>query len=48
MLNTMLPKERVIAALEFKTPDRIPTGETGIDYTITERALGHHTLYRAK
>ena len=44
----MLPKERVIAALEFKTPDRIPTGETGIDYTITEQALGHPTLYRAK
>ncbi len=44
----MLPKDRVIAALEFKTPDRIPTGETGIDYTITEQALGHPTLYRAK
>jgi hypothetical protein len=44
----MLPKERVIAALEFKTPDRIPVGETGIDYSITEQALGHPTLYRAK
>ncbi len=44
----MLPKERVIAALEFKTPDRIPVGETGVDYTITERALGRPTLYRAK
>jgi uroporphyrinogen decarboxylase len=44
----MLPKERVIAALEFKTPDRIPTGETGVDYTITEQMLGHPTLYRAK
>lgn len=44
----MLPKERVIAALDFKTPDRIPTGETGIDYAITEQALGHPTLYRAK
>jgi len=43
----MLPKERVIAALEYKTPDRIPVGETGIDYTITEQALGHPTLYRA-
>jgi uroporphyrinogen decarboxylase len=44
----MLPKERVIAALEFKTPDRIPLGETGVDYTITEQALGRSTLYRAK
>jgi hypothetical protein len=44
----MLPKERVIAALEFKHPDRIPVGETGVDYTITEQALGHPTLYRAK
>lgn len=44
----MLPKERVIAALEFTQPDRIPIGETGIDYTITEMALGHPTLYRAK
>jgi len=37
--NPMLPKERVIAALEFKTPDRIPVGETGVDYPITEAAL---------
>jgi hypothetical protein len=44
----MLPKERVIAALEFHRPDRIPVGETGIDYPITEQALGHPTLYRAK
>ncbi len=28
--------------------DRVPTGETGVDYTITERALGHPRLYRAK
>ncbi len=44
----MLPKERVIAALEFHTPDRIPVGETGVDYTITEQALGRPTLYRGK
>lgn len=44
----MLSKARVIAALEFAKPDRIPVGETGIDYTITEQALGHPTLYRAK
>ena len=44
----MLPKERVIRALEFSRPDRIPVGETGVDYTITEQALGRPTLYRAK
>jgi hypothetical protein len=44
----MLPKERVIAALEFRTPDRIPIGETGVDYSITEQLLGRPTLYRAK
>ncbi len=44
----MSPKERVIAALEFGTPDRIPVGETGVDYPITEAVLGRPTLYRAK
>jgi hypothetical protein len=44
----MLPKERVIAALKFRNPDRVPVGETGVDYTITEKALGRPTLYRAK
>ncbi len=44
----MLPKERVIAALDFGHPDRIPVGETGIDFAITEQVLGHPTLYRAK
>jgi len=44
----MLPKERVIRALNHEEPDRVPTGEIGIDYPITERALGRETLYRAK
>lgn len=44
----MTPKERVIAALEFRTPDRIPVGETGVDYPITEVVLGRPTLYRAR
>jgi hypothetical protein len=44
----MLPKERVIAALEHRRPDRVPVGEIGVDYPITERALGRSTLYRAK
>jgi hypothetical protein len=44
----MLPKSRMIAALEHRNVDRVPVGEIGVDYTITERALGHETLYRAK
>jgi hypothetical protein len=44
----MTPKERMRAALDFTGPDRVPIGETGIDYTITEAALGRPTLYRAK
>lgn len=44
----MLPKGRVIAALEHRAPDRVPIGEIGVDYPITERALGRETLYRAK
>jgi uroporphyrinogen decarboxylase len=44
----MLPKSRTIAALEHRAVDRVPVGEIGVDYTITERALGHETLYRAK
>jgi hypothetical protein len=38
----------VIAALEHQRPDRVPTGEIGVDYPITEKALGRETLYRAK
>jgi len=44
----MLPKSRVIAALDHERSDRVPVGEVGVDYPITERALGRETLYRAK
>jgi uroporphyrinogen decarboxylase len=44
----MLPKERVVAALEHRSFDRVPVGEIGVDYPITDRALGGETLYRAK
>lgn len=44
----MLPKSRMIAALEHKEPDRVPVGEQSIDWEITDRALGVKTLYRAK
>ncbi len=44
----MLSKSRVIAALEHKEPDRVPIGEQGVDWEITDRALWVKTLYRAK
>lgn len=44
----MLPKSRVVAALQHKEPDRVPIGEQGVDWEITDRALGVKTLYRAK
>lgn len=44
----MLPKERVIAALQHREPDRVPVGEMAIDFEMTEMALGHPTLYRSK
>ncbi len=44
----MLPKDRMIAALEHREPDRVPIGEQSIDWEITDRALSVKTLYRAK
>lgn len=44
----MLPKSRMIAALEHREPDRVPIGEQAVDWEITDRALGVQTLYRAK
>jgi uroporphyrinogen decarboxylase len=44
----MLPKDRVIAALEHREGDRVPIGETGADWEITERVLGRPTYYRSK
>ena len=44
----MLPKSRLITALEHREPDRVPIGEVGVDWEITDRALGVETLYRAK
>lgn len=44
----MLPKERIVAALEHREGDRVPIGETGADWEIAERALSHPTLYRSK
>lgn len=44
----MLPKSRMIAALQHREPDRVPIGEQGVDWEVTDRALGVKTLYRAK
>lgn len=44
----MFPKERVIAALEHREGDRVPIGEIGADWEITERAIGRQTYYRSK
>lgn len=44
----MLPKERVIAALNHEEPDRVPTGENAVDCDLVEQILGHPTLYNAR
>lgn len=44
----MLPKERVIATLEHREPDRIPWGEHFIDYNVYEEFLGRETYVHAK
>jgi uroporphyrinogen-III decarboxylase len=44
----MLPKERMIAALEHREADRVPVGELASDFEMTERILGRKTYYRSK
>ena len=44
----MTPKERVIAALRHKQPDRAPWGEHSIDYNIYEMVLGRESFVHAK
>lgn len=44
----MLPRERVIAALNHQEPDRIPWGEHSIDYNVYEDILGRPTFVQAK
>jgi hypothetical protein len=44
----MKPKERMLAVLNGERPDRVPTGELGVDYPVTEYVLGRPTYYRAK
>jgi hypothetical protein len=44
----MNSKERMLAVLNKEQPDRVPTGEMGVDYPITEYVLNRPTYYRAK
>jgi uroporphyrinogen decarboxylase len=44
----VLPRERVIAALEHREPDRIPWGEHYIDYNVYEDILGRATFVHVK
>ena len=44
----MTPKERVMAALEHREPDRVPHGEFATDHSVIEQALGRPTYWRAK
>ena len=44
----MLPKHRVIAALNHEEPDRVPTGENAVDCELVERILDRPTLYNAR
>lgn len=44
----MLPKERMIAALEHREADRVPVGEIHADWDIIERALGRQTYVHSQ
>lgn len=44
----MTSRERVLATLEGKIPDRVPWGEFAIDFDTVEKILGHETYLRAK
>jgi hypothetical protein len=44
----MTSKQRVIAELEHREPDRVPTGEFATDYPIIEQLLGREAFWRGK
>ena len=44
----MNSKERVVAALDFCEPDRVPTGEFATDHSLIDEVLGRKTFWRAK
>jgi hypothetical protein len=41
-------KERVYATLNGQIPDRVPIGESAIDFDTVEKIVGHETYLRAK
>ena len=44
----MLPRSRMVAALQHREPDRVPIGELAVDWRIAEEALGVKTLYQSE
>ena len=44
----MNSKQRVLATLEGKIPDRVPIGEFAVDFDTVEKILGRETYLRAK
>ncbi len=44
----MTSKERVMAVLDGRIPDRVPLGEYAVDFDTAEKILGHETYFRAK
>ena len=44
----MNSRERVLATLAGRLPDRVPIGEFAVDFDTVERILGHETYLRAK
>jgi hypothetical protein len=44
----MNAKDRVLAVLEGRIPDRVPIGEFAVDFDTVEKVIGHETYLRAK
>ncbi len=44
----MTSKERVLTALRFEEPDRVPLAEHAVDFDTIEKIIGHETYVRAK
>jgi uroporphyrinogen decarboxylase len=42
----MTPRERVLATIAHREPDRVPVGEWGIDHDHVSAVLGRHTYWR--
>ena len=44
----MNSRERVLATLDGRIPDRVPWGEFAVDFDTVEKIIGHETYLRAK